>query len=117
MSFGTSLYTFLYGNLVGKDSGENKYYCNSKNFKDPDSKRWVIFNGAIEATKIPPHWHSWLHKSIDEPPIDYSHNFSWQKKHQENMTGTDKAYFPNSHPLSNSYKNREIKSDYEPWKP
>lgn len=30
MSLGTNLYTWFYGNLVGQDSFENKYYCNSK---------------------------------------------------------------------------------------
>ena len=117
MSLGTTLYTWFYGNFVGKDSNENKYYCNSKNAEDLDSKRWVIFKGTIEATKIPPHWHSWLHKSIDVPPINYSHQYDWQKDHEQNMTGTDQAYYPDSHPLSKSFKADAIKEEYESWKP
>ena len=117
MSLGTTLYTWFYGNIVGNDSNDNKYYCNSKNFEDLDSKRWVIFNGNIEATKIPPHWHAWLHKSIDVPPINYAHQYSWQKDHEQNMTGTDQAYYPDSHPLSKSFKAEAIKEEYESWKP
>ncbi len=75
MSLGTKIYTLLKGNLVGRDDIGNKYYCNSKNFKDLKAKRWVIFNGEIEASNIPPHWQAWLHKSIDEPPLNYSHKY------------------------------------------
>ena len=117
MSLGTSLYTLLYGNLVGMDDDHNKYYCNSKDFNNIVAKRWVIFSGNIEASKIPPHWHAWLHKTIDIPPLNYKHQYSWQKKHEQNMTGTDKAYYPNSHPLSKSYNPDKIKSEYDSWKP
>ena len=117
MSFGTFLYTWLYGNFVGEDDQQSKYYCNSKNFDDLKAKRWVIFKGEIEATKIPPHWHAWLHKSIDKPPLNYIHQYSWQKKHEQNKTGTKDAYFPDSYPLSKSYNEDTIKSDYESWSP
>ena len=117
MSVGTSLYTLFYGNLVGEDDLKNKYYCDSKKFNDFNSKRWVIFNGVAEPTKIPPHWHAWLHKTINEPPINYSHKYFWQKDHEENLTGTDKVYYPNSHPLSKSYSPVEIKNEYESWTP
>ncbi|MDC0226757.1 NADH-ubiquinone oxidoreductase subunit NDUFA12 family protein [Alphaproteobacteria bacterium] len=117
MSFGTKIYTWLYGNLVGIDDQQNKYYCNSSDFTDIDAKRWVIFNGVIEATKIPPQWHSWLHKTIDIPPYNYKHKYFWQKDHEQNMTGTNKAYYPSSHPLSKSYNNEEVKKEYDSWNP
>ena len=116
MNLGTFLYTMIYGNLVGVDELGNKYYCNSNNFDDFNSKRWVIFKGEIEASKIPPHWHAWLHKSIDVAPLNYRHKYNWQKEHKSNMTGTKEAYYPSSHPLSKSEKNIE-KKEYETWKP
>tara|TARA_B100001250_G_C19236825_1_gene544745 strand:+ start:108 stop:458 length:351 start_codon:yes stop_codon:yes gene_type:complete len=116
MSIGTKIYTWIYGNYVGSDELENKYYCNSKDFNNINYKRWVIFKGEIEASKIPPHWHAWLHKSIDKPPINYTHEYDWQKNHQPNYTGTSKAYYPISHPLSNSSKKTDD-SDYEKWQP
>ena len=67
MSIGTTIYTWLYGKIVGTDEIGNKYYTNSENHNDLKAKRWVIFKGEIEASKIPPHWHAWLHKSIDIP--------------------------------------------------
>jgi len=117
MSLGTLLYTLIYGHLVGEDDFQNKYYSNSKNFENIEAKRWVIFKGAKEPTKIPSHWHAWLHKSIDVPPLNYKHKYSWQKNHEENKTGTDDAYYPDSHPLSKSYNNEAIKKEYESWNP
>ncbi len=116
MNIGTKLYTFFYGNFVGTDDFGNKYYTNRKN-NNSNYKRWVIFNGEVEATKIPPHWHAWLHKSIDVPPIKYSHKFKWQKNHRPNMTGTKQAHFPSSHPLSKKYDSKNADMDYESWDP
>ena len=105
MSIGTTIYTWLYGKIVGTDEIGNKYYTNSENHND------------LKASKIPPHWHAWLHKSIDEPPINYSHKYKWQKDHKPNMTGTKDAHFPPSNPLSKDYKPDQIKADYESWSP
>ena len=115
MNLWTIIYTWFYGNYVGKDEYNNKYYCNSKKFADLKTKRWVIYDGEIEASKVPAHWHAWLHKSIDIPPVDYKHSYPWQKDHITNMTGTVNAYYPDSHPLSK--KNKNIKKDYETWTP
>ena len=84
MSWGTKIYTWLYGNLVGKDEFGNLYYSSLKDFSDKNARRWVIYNGIIEATKIPPHWHAWLHKSIDAPPLKYSHKYDLkgEKRHE-----------------------------------
>ena len=117
MSFGTKLYTWLYGKLVGTDEIGNKYYTNIEDANDLNAKRWVIFNGEIEASKIPPHWHAWLHKSVQVPPINYTHKYSWQKDHKQNMTGSKEAHFPSSNPLSKHYKPDHIKADYESWSP
>ena len=117
MSLGTKLYTWLYGKSVGSDEFGNKYYVNNNDPSDLHAKRWVIFKGEIEASKIPPHWHAWLHKSIDKPPLNYKHKYSWQKEHKPNMTGTKEAYYPSSHPLSKNYNPDEIKADYESWSP
>ena len=117
MSLGTKIYTWLKGNLVGSDDLGNKYYSSSKDFKDLKAKRWVIFKGEIEASNIPPHWHAWLHKSIDNPPIDYSHKYKWQKNHKPNMTGTKDSYFPSSHPLSKNYDPEKKEEEYQSWTP
>lgn len=117
MNIGTKLYTWFFGNYVGKDSERNKYYSDSKDFTSPNAKRWVIYNGEIEASRVPPHWHAWLHKMTNKPPINYIQKYKWQKKHQPNKTGTVDAYYPNSHPLSKNINENKKQSDYESWKP
>ena len=115
MNLGTRLYTFFYGNYVGDDEYVNKYYSNKKIYDDRNAKRWVIFKGKTEATKIPPHWHAWLHKTIDIPPINYKKKHVWQKNHEQNLTGTNQAH----NPIFNNLSKEEPKSkkDYETWNP
>ena len=117
MHLGTIIYTFFRGYYVGSDNFENKYYSNKKDFSLLKAKRWVIFKGAVEATKIPPHWHAWLHKITRDPPINYNHKYHWQKDHIVNKTGTDEAYYPDFHPLSNSSKKLKSNAEYESWNP
>ena len=104
---GTFLYTLFLGKFSGKDKFGNKYYSNSK------GKRWVIYNSNIESTKIPPEWHSWMHFLSRNTPSDSIKKYSWQKEHQENLTGTQTAYKPEGS-LSSSIK-KNIKK-YETWK-
>ncbi len=105
-TLGTFLYTLFSGKFVGKDQFENKYYTNSK------GKRWVIYNSAIESTKIPPEWHSWIHFMTNKPHENLK-KFSWQKDHEENLTGTEKAYKPEG---SLVHSKRKIIKKYETWK-
>ena len=104
---GTFIYTLFVGKLAGRDQYGNKYYSNSK------GKRWVIYKGNIESSKIPPEWHSWIHFLSIKKPSDTQKKFSWQKEHQENLTGTEKAYKPEGSLASENKK--DIKK-YETWK-
>ena len=45
-TLGTRIQIFFFGKLVGKDHLGNKYY------QSKSGKRWVIYNGEIEASKI-----------------------------------------------------------------
>jgi len=53
----TQLFTWRKGVRVGEDEMGNIFYENRDK-----TKRWVIFNGEIEASKISPDWHGWLHR-------------------------------------------------------
>ena len=103
-TLGTRIFTIFFGKLVGQDEYGNKYYQNK------NGKRWVIYNGEIDATKIPNEWYSWIHFTKNK--IENLHEikkFSWQKPHQSNLTGTKKAYRPNK-------SNNAIKKKYKNWK-
>ena len=51
------------GVKVGSDSAGNVYYRGKK-----DGKRWVIYNGPNDSSRIPPEWHGWIHHRVDTPP-------------------------------------------------
>ena len=103
---GTFIYTLFRGKFVGKDEFGNKYYSNSK------GKRWVIYKSTIESSRIPPEWHLWIHFLSKNKPSDNLIKFNWQKKYEENLTGTIKAYKPDG-ALSSDSKTDMKK--YETW--
>src|SRR5262245_3269964 len=70
-TFGTQWWTYLYGELVGTDEEGNRYYRTKGGQIDPTlgfERRWVIYNGYAEASRIPPSWHGWIHHTVDTPP-------------------------------------------------
>src|ERR1700759_1473179 len=59
-TFGTQLWTSRYGELVGEDEQGNRYYRTKGGAIDPTlnfERRWVIYNGLAEASRIPAGWH------------------------------------------------------------
>jgi NADH:ubiquinone oxidoreductase subunit len=111
-SIGTIIHTFLFGVKIGEDSQGNEYYI-SKDKK----KRWVIYNGEIEASRIQADWHAWLHKTVDETPLEKPrHIKSWENDHLPNQTGTVNAYLPGGS-LSEGGRRQKSTGDYEAWTP
>lgn len=110
-TYGTQLFTSRHGEKVGEDAEGNIYYRN----KD-DSKRWVIFNGEIEASRVPPDWHGWLHRTYDEAPSETPlvHK-DWEKPHQENLTGTLTQFYKPTGTLREGKPGES--RDYEAWAP
>ena len=106
-TIGTFVYTLIFGKFVGSDEFGNKYYNNTS------GKRWVIYKDTVESTKIPAEWHLWIHFLTTSKPSDNLIKYNWQKKHSENLTGTNKAYKPAGSLTSDSKKS--IKN-YETWK-
>ncbi len=116
MSFGTWLHTTLKGKCVGKDIFGNRYFVEKK-AKSGRQKRWVMYNGMAEPSKIPPLWHGWLHHTIDQMPDELNMpSYGWMKEHIPNLTGTRNAYRPDGS-LSASAKRDSSVSDYQPWTP
>lgn len=117
MTIGTRIFTLLYGQLVGMDEFGNRYYQHkSSPKKGMRRKRWVIYNGCAEASKIPAQWHGWMHYTSDTVPVGTSRRYSWQKEHLPNLTGTAGAYMPPGHILRGG-RHAPATADYEAWKP
>ena len=80
-------------------------------------KRWVMYNGEPEASRVPADWHGWLHYTTDTPPPQGGvPRKAWQKEHLPNLTGTPLAYRP---PGSAAIESPETKPKppYEAWRP
>ncbi len=104
------------GKKVGEDETGNIYYVGKPRKGYQRERRWVMYNGAPEASKVPPEWHGWLHHQSDEIPSDEGFRRPWQKPHQPNMTGTNHAYRPPGHILQGGERDKAT-GDYEAWKP
>ncbi len=105
-------------NFVGEDVLGNRYFTAKPRKGYKRERRWIIYNGAPEASNIPPEWHGWMHHQTDTIPANDAKSFrrSWQKPHQKNMTGTNQAYRPPGHLLKEG-KRPETTGDYEAWDP
>jgi NADH:ubiquinone oxidoreductase subunit len=95
---------------VGEDAEGNTYY-QSRDGK----RRWVIYQGEVEASRISADWHGWLHHTFDQPPSEkpLAHK-SWEQPHQENLTGSALAYAPTGSLRQSAPAQRR---DYEAWTP
>lgn len=113
-TWGTRLWTRLNGEEVGRDADGNRYFRKSGKHRE---RRWVIYAGENEASRVPAEWHGWLHKTTDilpaESPIAAK---PWQKPHVENRTGTAGAWArPGS--LAAHAPRARATGDYEAWSP
>ena len=109
-TFGTQLFTWRKGVRVGEDEQGNVFYQTRDG-----SRRWVIYNGEAEASRVSPEWHGWLHHTWQEPPTEAPlPRRPWEKPYVPNMTGTDLAYRP---PGSMLRGNVQARPDYEAWAP
>ena len=109
-TLGTQLFTWRRGVKVGEDAQGNAFYQTADG-----KRRWVIFNGECEASRVSPDWHGWLHFTWDHPPTEVPlAKKLWEKPHLENLTGTDAAYAP---PGSIRRPVPVARADYEAWQP
>lgn len=111
-TLGTAIYTRRQGMKVGSDSLGNLYYQS----KD-GSRRWVIYNGSNDASRIPPEWYSWIHRQIDGTPDEaLPPPPKFLKPATPNLTGTPLAYRP-AGALERGGRRAAASGDYEAWTP
>ncbi|MGB3802780.1 MAG: NADH:ubiquinone oxidoreductase subunit NDUFA12, partial [Sphingopyxis granuli] len=81
---GTLLNSWKNGEKVGEDSLGNRYYRARKG-----NRRWVIYNGSNDASRVPPEWHGWLHGTLDDLPSEaLPAPRPWQAEPTPNLTGS-----------------------------
>jgi NADH:ubiquinone oxidoreductase subunit len=111
-TIGTSLYSWRKGKAFGEDELGNRY------FQTADGKRrWVMYKGANDASRISPDWHGWLHHTHDGQPGDYLPPVrGFEADALPNLTGTAAAYRP-AGALEKGGKRQRSTGDYQAWSP
>jgi NADH:ubiquinone oxidoreductase subunit len=108
---GTLLTTWLTGVAAGRDGFGNRYF-RSKNGK----RRWVLYKGTVDGSRVPAEWHAWLHHTAAVPPAEQGKMKSWEKDHLPNLSGTEGAYHP-AGSLARGGNRAPAAGDYESWRP
>ncbi len=111
-TIGTSIYSWRKGERVGEDTLGNRY------FRSRDGKRrWVLYNGSNDASRVPAEWHGWLHGTLDDlpenalPPVR-----DWQHAAIPNGTGTAAAHRP-AGAIGSGASRARATGDYQAWAP
>ena len=110
-TIGTSLQVWRQGRKVGSDSLGNLYY------ETKSGKRWVVYDGPNDPTRVPPEWYAWLHHQIDGVPDEVlPPPPKFLKEPTPNLTGTPRAYRP-SGSLERGGVRQAASGDYQAWTP
>lgn len=103
--------------LVGHDEYGNAYYEDKRASVEGRKRRYIVYKGLAEPSKVPADWHGWLHYTLESPPTEAPlQRRAWETDHTPNMTGTLFAYRPKGS-LREGGERREADSDYEAWTP
>jgi NADH:ubiquinone oxidoreductase subunit len=115
-TFGTALSTALRGQEIGQDAEGNRYF-QAKKQENGFFRRWVIYKGSNDSSRVPPEWHGWLHSTIDLPPAEaLPAPRAWEKPGTVNLTGTAMAYKPSGSIEAGGVR-AAATGDYNAWSP
>lgn len=114
-TIGTSLWSRRNGRSVGTDDLGNAYF-ESKQSDGRPTRRWVIYSGSNDASRVPAEWHGWLHHTTDLIPETLPPARAWEKDALPNLTGTIEAYRPQG-AIERGGNRAAATGDYEAWSP
>ena len=123
-TLGTALLIWWRGAFVGVDAQGNRYYQDKKgaSVNGMHPRRWVVYNGDVDASRVPAEWHGWLHYTVEQSPaaapeknVAAPEKHAWQQPHQMNLTGTRAAYKPT--PMDAAQNGTIENAGYESWRP
>lgn len=115
-TIGTARFTRRHGVRVGEDTLGNLYYQGGRGVHG-QPRRWVIYKGANDASRVPPEWYVWLLGTIDRPPDEaLPPARPWEAEPRPNLTGTNAAYRP-AGALEAGGRRAAATGDYEAWSP
>ena len=114
-TLGTALWSRRNGKGIGSDALGNLYFESPK-LVSGRIRRWVIYSGANDASRVPPEWHGWLHHTTDLVPDELPPHRAWEKPPVPNQTGTDAKFLPPG-ALERGGNRAAATGDYQAWSP
>ncbi|MES2903393.1 MAG: NADH:ubiquinone oxidoreductase subunit NDUFA12 [Pseudomonadota bacterium] len=112
-SWGTSLFSRRHGQEAGRDEAGNVYFRHSS---DP-ARRWVMYAGANDSSRVPPGWNAWLRGTIDDvPDKSLPPRRAFEQPPVANLTGSDGAWRP-AGSIRAGGKRAAATGDYSAWTP
>lgn len=109
-SLGTSLFSWRNGTTVGEDALGNVY-------REGAGRRWVIYKGSNDVSRVPPDWYAWLTRQIDAVPDEaLPPPPPFLRAATPNLTGTALAYRPPG-ALERGGRRAAATGDYQAWTP
>ena len=109
-TLGTALFSWKNGRKVGEDGLGNRYFEGKK-------RRWVMYAGSNDVSRVPPEWYAWLTRQIEgvpdkalPPPPKFL------REPTPNLTGTPAAYRPTG-ALEKGGRRQAASGDYQPCTP
>ncbi len=103
--------------FVGEDDYGNRYFEDRKPSIEGRHRRYVLYKGLAEPSKVPADWHGWLHHTFKLPPtVEPLQRRAWETDHKPNMTGTVYADRPKGSLREGGHR-AATSADYEAWTP
>ena len=109
-TLGTAIFSLRHGTKVGEDPLGNLYF-------EGKGRRWVMYEGSNDVSRVPPDWYAWLTRQIDDVPdkaLPPAPKFL--REPTPNLTGTPAAYRP-SGALEKGARRQRSSGDYQAWSP
>lgn len=105
------------GAFVGEDEQGNRYYEERRPSLEGRKRRYVVYKGLAEASRVSADWHGWMHHTQADPPtVRPLKRHAWEQPHIPNLTGTVRAYRPKG-ALGRGGVRAAATADYEAWTP
>ena len=108
-TLGTALFSAFNGRKVGEDSLGNRYF-------EGKGKRWVMYAGSNDVSRVPPEWYAWLTRQIDLVPDELPPPPKFLREATPNLTGTPAAYRPTGAMEKGGHR-QAASGDYQAWSP
>jgi NADH:ubiquinone oxidoreductase subunit len=108
-TLGTALFSWKNGRKVGEDQLGNRYF-------EGKQRRWVMYAGSNDVSRVPPEWYAWLTRQIDMLPDELPPAPKFLREATPNLTGTPEAYRPTG-ALEKGGHRQAASGDYQAWTP